>query len=225
MWIYSSVHMKIADVFLCVWTDFSPPLSPPPSSLLSPFSAGCHLRLILVLRRLSHNHKMQSELFCSSATWGDHPAVLLKPEAACCLCSISCDIFVGEDQPIAGVACLRLTAVWLLVIYFPPWCTLFFSFFLQKNGPVGGDNLDCHREPHTLNLTAAQAQNKPRCRISSLWSWSSGWRRGQNPGRWWISVSFCVISFKKKKGGGGLVVRHQEPDWNIFFFYLPQKTN
>lgn len=79
MWFYSSVHLKRGDIILCAWTG-SPPLLvllllP---SLLSPFSAGCHFRLILVLWGLSHSHKMQSELFCSSATWGNHPAVFAK---------------------------------------------------------------------------------------------------------------------------------------------------
>lgn len=64
------------------WTDFFRSSFSSSSHLLChPFSAGCRLCLILVLWGLSHNQKMQSELFCSSATWGDHPAVSPKPRS------------------------------------------------------------------------------------------------------------------------------------------------
>lgn len=128
------------------------------SSPLSPFSAGCHLGLILVLWGLSHDHKMQSELFCSSATWGNHPAVLLNPEGARCLCSISRDLFVGKDQP--GSQCGMSTAKCSMIIghLFSSLMHFVFLSFSPKEQACNGDNLDCHRKPDTLNLNAAQAQ-------------------------------------------------------------------
>lgn len=132
---YSSVHVKIVDITLSSFELIPPPLLLIPlSSPLSPFSAGCRLRLILVLWRLSRSHKMQSELFCSSATWGDYPAVSPKPEAACCLGSSSCDIFVhgARISPVASAARPWLTAVRLLVIYFSSSVHFLFPPFSSK---------------------------------------------------------------------------------------------
>lgn len=153
------VHMKIADIILCIWTDFPPPHSSPPS-LIS---------FVTLFYRLSSS-SYPGSMGAFSPSWNAERALLQlshlgqssscfpKTKAACSLRSISCDVLVGEDQPASR--CGMSTANCSTVIGHPFSFSVHFVFlsFLPKEQACGGDNLNCHGETDTLNLTAAQAQ-------------------------------------------------------------------